>query len=297
MPDLPPSSSPPPSPTPRPGNSSPPNSSPSPKTTASVPAREVHPFGDISPLLANWQYQPGTINVRTIVGSDGRNKLQMRLDLGLLQMEVSGRPDGERPYGFESLLEYHEHQLEDYKKSNGHDVGFHLTRSQCESLRHEAAMYYQRYLSFFALEDFRGVMRDTARNLRVLDLCGRFAMDEQDRVWLEQYRPYILMMHSRAKASLLLRENKPAEAYRAVRHALKRIREFFEHFQQPDAYRHANEVKVLKRFARELKGKLPVDPLKALQQALERAVRAERYEEAARLRDEIAQLQANPPAD
>ena len=32
----------------------------------------------------------------------------MRIDLGLIQMEIDGRPDGERPQGYESLLELYE---------------------------------------------------------------------------------------------------------------------------------------------------------------------------------------------
>ena len=62
---------------------------------------------DIVPLLKGWDYEPGTINVRKINGLDGRQKLQMRLDLGLLQMELTGRPDGAKPHGFDSLLEYY----------------------------------------------------------------------------------------------------------------------------------------------------------------------------------------------
>jgi len=49
---------------------------------------------DLLPLLKGWDYEPGTINVRKINGMDGQPKLQMRLDLGLLQMELDGRPDG-----------------------------------------------------------------------------------------------------------------------------------------------------------------------------------------------------------
>lgn len=243
---------------------------------------------DISGLLAGWDYQPGTINVRKIVGSDGKHKLQMRLDLGLLQMEVNGRPDGERPHGHESLLDYFEQQLVDHKKVNGTELGFHLTGAQCESLRHEAAMYYQRYLSMFVLEEFPAVVRDTARNLKVLDLCGKYGEDEEDRVWLEQYRPYILMMMARAAASIQMKEGKLPEALRTVKVAMRKIREFFHRFQHPEAFAHSNEVKALKRFAREIKKRMPVDPLESLKKQLERAIAAERYEEAARLRDEIA---------
>src|SRR5688500_3146836 len=179
---------------------------------------------DILPLLKGWDYEPGTINVRKISGLDGAPKLQMRVDLGLLQMEVSGRPDGVKPHGCESLLEYFEAQLREHKMRNGTDLGFHLTSAQCQLLREEASMYYYRYLSLFVLEEFNGVVRDTARNLRVLDLCGKFAVNEQDRLWLEQYRPYITMMNVRAQASLLYDEKRYGVGLDAVRDGLARDR-------------------------------------------------------------------------
>lgn len=245
------------------------------------------PSKDITPFLKGWDFEPGTINVRKISGSDGRAKLQMRLDLGLLQMELSGRPDGTRPHGFESLLEYYEAQLVDYKRQHGTEMGFTMTGDQCQSLREEAAMYYQRYLSLFVLEDFSGVVRDTARNLRVLDLCGKFAEDEQDRLFLEQYRPYITMMNARASASMLLQEGKVGDALRRVREGMESIKTFFDEFGQPEAYAQSNEVRVLKRLARDIRRKIPVDPMTKLHNQLQRAVKAERYEEAAKLRDEI----------
>ncbi len=61
---------------------------------------------DLTVLLHGWDYNPNEVTVRRVLGIDGREKIQMRLDLGVLQMEVSGRPDGKRPYGHESLLEY-----------------------------------------------------------------------------------------------------------------------------------------------------------------------------------------------
>ena len=71
----------------------------SPPVKISVPCYEAGPN------------EPGVINVRKIHGVDGLPKFQMRLDLGLLQMEMSGRPDGVRPHGYESLLDYFENNL------------------------------------------------------------------------------------------------------------------------------------------------------------------------------------------
>jgi len=234
------------------------------------------------------------INVRKVSGNDGQPKLQMRLDLGLLQMELTGRPDGLKPHGCESLLDYYESQLKEHESRNGTELGFHLTGQQCQSLREEAVMYYHRYLSLFVLEDFSGVVRDTDRNLRVLDLCGRYAVDEQDRLVLEQYRPYITMMNTRAAASILFTDKRYAEALKVIKRGIASIREFFERFGQLKALNHSNEVRVLKRFAREIKRKMPIDPLARLKSELDKAVHAERYEDAAKLRDEIQRKYAMP---
>ena len=51
---------------------------------------------DITNALADWEFDPDDVTVRTIEGADGREKIQLRLDLGLMQMEVDGRPDGRR---------------------------------------------------------------------------------------------------------------------------------------------------------------------------------------------------------
>ncbi len=53
---------------------------------------------DIADAMKGWAFEPGQVNVRLIRGNDGKPKLQLRLDLGLLQMELDGRPDGKRPH-------------------------------------------------------------------------------------------------------------------------------------------------------------------------------------------------------
>ena len=242
---------------------------------------------DIAGVLKSWPYEPGTISVRKVSGLDGVPKLQMRLDLGLLQMELTGRPDGDRPHGHESLLDFHEHELADHARRNGTELGYQLTGEQCQSLREEAVMYYHRYLSLSVLEEFEGVVRDTGRNLRVLDICGKYAAEEQDRVAMEQYRPYLTMMNVRAAAQVHLEFKRFGEAARTVNDGLEQIREFYERFGQEELFEKSNEARVLRRFAREVQRKSPVDPVERLRRRLDRAVKDERYEEAAKLRDEI----------
>ena len=245
---------------------------------------------DISSILAKWQHKSGEVTVRCITGCDGRPKIQMRLDLGLLQMEKEGRPDGGRPYGCESLLEYHLGQLERYKQSNGVEIGFELSQEQCRALREEAVMYYYRYLSLFIMGQYHQVIQDTKRNLDVFDLCRKFAAQEVDRLALEQYRPYVLMMNTRARAQLAIQENKLVEALEICREGINSIKEFFEQISRPKLAKQCSELAILQDLCEDLRQKLPLDPGEALHADLAKALEREQYEKAAELRDKLRNL-------
>ncbi len=242
---------------------------------------------DIAPLLKGWDYESGTINVRKIMGADGRVKVQMRLDLGLLQMEMTGRPDGLRPHGMESQLAYAQSLLADHVKQTGSPEDFAINRDQCQLLRDEAMMYYHRYLSLFVLEDFVEVVRDTLRNMEALDFTVAYADNQADKIALEQYRPYLVMMNTRAAASLLHQNGDLSGALRRVRVGLDDIEAFFEKWNKPEAFAASNEVRILRDFEKDLRKKIPPDPLEGLQTQLKEAIRQEHYERAAQLRDQI----------
>lgn len=242
---------------------------------------------DLRRILAGWTYEPNQITVRKITGDDGVVKIQMRLDLGLLQMEVTGRPDGQRPQGAESLLAFHESRLEEHTEKNGTDLGYELTPGDCQSLREESLQYYHRYLAEFVLEDFEGVERDTARNLRVLDLCRKYAREEGDRAVLEQYRPYLIMMHTRAQVHIALRRGAFKTAMARVCAGLTQIREILMAAGQDELYDELTEVSILTALRNEIEARLPADPLRRLESELQKAVDEERYEDAAILRNRM----------
>jgi hypothetical protein len=60
----------------------------------------------IEQILKDWPYDPETVNVRVVRADDGREVIQMRIDMGLLQLETTGRPDGSRPSGHETYYDY-----------------------------------------------------------------------------------------------------------------------------------------------------------------------------------------------
>ena len=251
---------------------------------------------DIRPILADWSFNPSEVTVRKIIGDDRREKIQLRLDMGMLQMELNGRPDGKRPGDFDSCLDMYQDRLDKHRKINGTDLGFELTTKDCQALRAEAVMYYHRYLSLFVLEDFDRVERDTAQNLRVFDLMSKYAADSTDRLAAEPYRPYLVMMNTRAKANMAME----IEAYRsALAHVdagLRTIGELLEAHGHPDAYKTSAEVMILKALREEVMEQTPMDPLATLQRDMERALDDENYEQAARLRDQIAAIQRKDSA-
>ncbi len=246
------------------------------------------PNPDLSALLAAWEYKPGQINARFIRGDDGEPRVQVRIDLGILQMFATGRPDGERPEGFESLLEYFEARHDE--ATAGGEEPARLTPEECAALRDEAVQYYHRYVALLALEDFEGVVRDTTRNLRVLDLCAEQAETEADRTVLERYRPYITMVRARALASQALKDNEPKAALLAIDEGLEALRQYFAETGQPQMFDQSSEVEMLRGMRDSLVPKLPVSQVSELRTRLARAIEQENYELAAILRDELKQV-------
>lgn len=251
---------------------------------------------DLRRILVGWDHEPNQITIRKVAGDDGTVKIQMRLDLGVLQMEMTGRPDGKRPRGFESLLAYHEHCLKRHIEKNGTELGFELPPEDCAALRDEGVQYYHRYLAEFVLEEFDAVERDTARNLRVLDLCRNHAREEVDRLVLEQHRPYLIMMNTRAKAHLALRRGAFKTALARVNAGLRMIHEIMVEVDQEEGFEQLTEVSILRSLGREVAARLPEDPMQKIEARLQQAVEEERYEDAAALRDQLADMRARRSA-
>ena len=242
---------------------------------------------DITDILDGWPYEPGKVTARRVRGTDGEDKIQLRLDLGLLQMEVVGRPDGQRPHGHESLLDYYEDKLHQFEQANGNDKGFCLDERACELLRAESMMYYHRYLAEFVLEEYDAVDRDTRRNLHVMDFCRAYAQEESDRYILEQYRPYVLMMCFRSQGRKALAEDRPKAALAAIHKGVEEIESFYHRLDQGKAIAESGEIAILNAMAKEVESRIPVDPVQRLKERLDAAVDQEHYEEAALLRDRI----------
>jgi hypothetical protein len=245
---------------------------------------------DITSILAGWDYEPDELQVRTITGDDGRDKIQMRIDLGLIQMEIDRRPDGRRPGGFESALELHEARA---RAAAEDGADFELDPSACAELMREGVQYYHRYLAAFHIQRYDLVARDTERNLRLFAFVVRHATRQRDKVQFDQYRPYVTMMHARARAHQALARNDHRAALDRIDEGIEGIRTFLRDYDQAEQEAECRELGFLLRWRRDVESERPMGPVERLEQQLELAVALEDYEEAARIRDQLHRLRGD----
>ena len=249
---------------------------------------------DISHLLEQWEYQPGQVAVRKFKGRDGVEKIQLRVDLGLLQMNAQGRPDGKRPYGHESLFEHYQTRLDKHREANGgNDEGFALRAEDCARIQQETIQYHHRYICLFQMEDYAGVIRDTERNVEVFDFVEEYAESDELSWSLQQFRPQLLMMQVRAKGALALRDDKHDEAIGVIEAGLEELRQFYRQHGRHDLQDQSSEIHSLEAWLHDVQSKRPLSEREKLLHALDEAVRLEDYEKAARVRDALRNLKTS----
>ncbi|MFW5716203.1 MAG: UvrB/UvrC motif-containing protein [Spirochaetota bacterium] len=234
---------------------------------------------DITRLLEEWPYDSDN-SVRIITAEDGRRVLQVRQPLGIEQYELEGRPDGECPDGFDTVVDAVEHRLVVYQLAHGTEEGFELREDDVEELQNEGVLFYYRYLLLFQLNDFERVIRDTAHNLRICELLEQYTTDDQETEAVLQFKPYIYRMHSVAHAMQKVQEHESSEARAILEEAIDTPAFQFER---------VRSVNYLRSTLEQIDD-APDDPVARLREELEAAVEQENYERAAQLRDHIRGL-------
>ena len=211
--------------------------------------------------------------VRRFVGKDGNEKLQLRVDLGLLQLNAEGRPDGKRPHGHPSLLEYFVSKLNQYKDSqNGEDAGFTLNKEDCSRLQMEALQYHHRYVCLLQLEDYPNVIRDTSRNLRLFEFVETYAESEELAWSLQQFRPQVLMIHTRARATQSLQKEDYVSAIDEIEQGIEKLEQFYSSHERTEMLERSPEIQSLEKWLTEVKRERPLTRREQLEQDLDEAV-------------------------
>lgn len=250
----------------------------------------MHEPQDIRRLLESWPYDPEH-PARIVDGSKGSKVLQVRTPLGLEQLELSGRPDGVRPHGMGSVLEFHLQRLAK-AQTDGRETDFELEAEECAELFGEGTLYYFRYLHLFQLRRWDFTIRDTARNLRLFDFVNRHAAREEDRLHLEKWRPYVVRMNACAMALLALEQGEAAKALGMIETAKRQIAALEELDDDTFQFERQRSQMALSELSAQIERMQPVSPLDRLERQLQKAIDSQEFERAAKLRDRIRELRA-----
>jgi hypothetical protein len=239
---------------------------------------------DVDDVIRSWPYESGEGEqpAREVRALDGRKVLQVRIELGVLQLEVTGRPDGARPHGFRTYLDYLR------QIASGQTPRWTMSEEQCAELDREFVQFYHRRVAWRSLGRHDRVIQDAEHNLALMDFVKLHGISEEYIASHEQCRPIVLFHRTEASFAMALERRRPEEAIDALRDGIDRLTAH-----QTDWWRENEELESpvprllgrLCKIEREIREKFLVK--KTLKEQLDEAVLREDYERAAVLRDLI----------
>ena len=249
---------------------------------------------DIDEALHDWPYdpEPGEVSAREVRARDGRTVLQIRVELGILQMEAEGRPDGTRPHGFATYLDYLRYRSRSKSKRDRDretgDPDWMMSPEHCDQVDREFVQFYHRRIAWLALQHYDKALRDADHTLALMDFVISHGTNEEYISSHERFRGLVLFHRSQAAAALALERRKPDEAIDAVQEGMEKV---LLHHQERTKHHSSADlptdhfVDQLRNLEHEIRKNFAVE--KTLREQLDEAVALEDYERAARLRDQI----------
>ena len=251
---------------------------------------------DLTEHLNDWSYDANDC-VRKIETTDGHRLLLVRTPLGIEQYETTGRPDGQRPYGCESVLEHVQKMLKAHVKKHGGDAAFEIDRQLAAELQYEGLLYYYRYLVCFQIGEYQIVISDADRNLVMFDILRDYCTDRELADSSEQYRPYVSRMGAAARALVAIGINEHTAAKKIIRDAINEIKDMPVVETATFAYERKRSLAILRGMLKAVPSSRPLTKADRLRRELRSAVEEEDYERAASIRDQLRHISKGQGAD
>jgi hypothetical protein len=232
---------------------------------------------DLTNFLSAFPFEPGRVNARLARGDDGRELLQVRVELGILQMECQGRPDGAP-----SVLEA---ALARVRLSRGRFLDLQASAA----IRLELGLMQQRSVAFLAVGDPVRALRDAESVLVGTELVGARG-PEAEREWAEGALFSVLVLKTRCAAAASMTAGRAREASLAIEAGLRALHAVAERIGISESFDVLGDVTALRALRDTLVPQLPPAQRAELEARLRAAVLAENYELASILRDELRLL-------
>ena len=244
---------------------------------------------DLNELLGEWGGTGEEVCARIIDGLEGDRVLQLRVDLGLLQMFLDGRPDGQRYRGLPSVYDYFVHEEQ---------AGGLVAAEDRRELHRELQQYNYRRLALSSLTEellherdleqgrsfLQRTLRDIERCLAILEKLH----DNDDAVDspLTILTPTLIFNRARLMTRLRTAENRFEDAIEEAERGVYELELALDEAGFESDQREENPaVHYLHQMAERLREQHGIT--RTLQEQLQDAIEQEDFETAARLRDEI----------
>ncbi len=241
---------------------------------------------DIDFILTDWEYQPGVAQARLVQARDGRELIQLRIDLGVLQLETAGRPDGASPHGHATYFDYLKEQARLARRVGSQ---FSLSEEQCQEADREFLQFYHRRMCWLALRQYARAIRDADHTLEFMDLIKRHSPNDEYLHAHEQYRGFVLFQRTQAAAALEVEKNAPEKAIDEIQRGLGTLAEFFAFYEREEEMEEDRMIQHLRKVETALRHQYHIDA--TLVEQLQKAIADEDYEKAAHLRDVLKKRQ------
>jgi hypothetical protein len=248
---------------------------------------------DMDEAIQGWPYEPepGEVIAREVQARDGRTVLQIRIELGVLQLEINDRPDGTRPHGMRTYLDYLRYRAAGRGRGTGGDgtsSRWRMSPEHCTKADREFVQFYHRRVAWLALMRYDRALRDADHTLALMDFVAEHGIDEEYIANHERFRGLVLFHRNQAAAAMALERRRPEEAIDVVREAIAEIARHQDRWfadRDPDESPNQTLIEQLEILEQEIRKNFTV--AKTLREQLDEAVAREDYERAARLRDQI----------
>lgn len=246
---------------------------------------------DIDEALSGWPFEPepGEMLAREVRAKDGRRVIQVRVELGIHQMEIEGRPDGVRPHGFVTYLDYLRHRAAGRGASpGGKSPPWTMGEEQCVEADREFVQFHHRRAAWLALQKYDRALADADHTLTLMDFVCRHAGSADYIASHERLRGLVVFQRTRAAAALALEHDKPDDAIDAIREGSARLtalQKAWESDKEGDDDPNSVLIEQLENLEVEIRKNFPIE--KTFKELLDEAISREDFERAAWLRDQI----------
>ncbi len=253
---------------------------------------------DLDEFTADWECPLGELRARLVAGRDGHERLQLRVDLGLMQMELAGRPDGDRCHGLPTAREFVEHEL--------HVRGAVLPGETWAELERELQQTNYRRMAYAAAAEealragdtpqaqrcLAGALADIEAVLSALRLLARSTLAPR----YTSLEPTLQFDRARLAAQLRIVQGRFEEAVEHAEAGVAALEELLLQLGYDDEQRAEDPaLRYLCNLSRQLRREYAIE--QTLAEQLAEALANDDFEAAARLRDELKQRETDARAN